>query len=54
MPLTILRNVNDDMKVMQDEIFGPLLPVKTYDTIDRGDRLRQRARPSTGALLLRH
>jgi len=35
MPLTILRNVNDDMKVMQDEIFGPLLPVKTYDTIDQ-------------------
>ena len=34
MPLTILRNVNDDMKVMQEEIFGPLLPVRTYDTID--------------------
>ncbi|MCZ8171144.1 MAG: aldehyde dehydrogenase family protein, partial [Brevundimonas sp.] len=34
MPLTILRNVNDDMKVMQDEIFGPILPVMTYSTID--------------------
>jgi coniferyl-aldehyde dehydrogenase len=34
MPLTILRNVNDDMKVMQDEIFGPILPVLTYDSID--------------------
>jgi coniferyl-aldehyde dehydrogenase len=34
MPLTILRGVNDDMKVMQEEIFGPLLPVRTYDTID--------------------
>lgn len=34
MPLTILRNVNDDMKVMQEEIFGPILPVMTYDTID--------------------
>ncbi|OZA16967.1 MAG: coniferyl aldehyde dehydrogenase [Novosphingobium sp. 17-62-19] len=33
MPLTILRNVNDDMKVMQDEIFGPILPVKTYRAI---------------------
>lgn len=34
LPLTILRNVRDDMKVMQDEIFGPLLPVKTYRGID--------------------
>ncbi len=34
MPLTILRNVNDDMKVMQEEIFGPILPVKTYRAID--------------------
>ncbi len=34
MPLTILRNVNDDMKVMQDEIFGPILPVMTYESID--------------------
>lgn len=34
MPLTILRGVNDDMKVMQDEIFGPVLPVKTYKAID--------------------
>ncbi len=34
MPLTILRNVNDDMKVMQEEIFGPILPVKTYESMD--------------------
>ena len=34
MPLTILRNVDDDMKVMQDEIFGPVLPIKTYQGID--------------------
>ena len=34
MPLTILRNVTDDMKVMQEEIFGPILPVMTYDSID--------------------
>lgn len=34
MPLTILTGVNDDMKVMQDEIFGPVLPVKTYRGID--------------------
>lgn len=30
MPLTILKNVNDDMRAMQEEIFGPVLPVKTY------------------------
>ena len=34
MPLTIVRNPTDDMKVMQEEIFGPILPVKTYNHID--------------------
>ena len=34
MPLTILKGVTDDMKAMQEEIFGPVLPVKTYRTID--------------------
>lgn len=34
LPLTILRNVDDTMKAMQDEIFGPVLPVKTYRRID--------------------
>jgi coniferyl-aldehyde dehydrogenase len=29
-PLTIVTNVNDDMKIMQEEIFGPLLPIKEY------------------------
>ena len=29
-PLTLLFDVSDDMLVMQREIFGPLLPVKTY------------------------
>lgn len=29
-PLTLLFDVTDDMLVMQREIFGPLLPVKTY------------------------
>ncbi|HUB84419.1 MAG TPA: coniferyl aldehyde dehydrogenase [Rhizomicrobium sp.] len=33
-PPTIVLNPTDDMKIMQDEIFGPLLPVKTYDTVD--------------------
>lgn len=29
-PLTLLFNVSDEMQVMQREIFGPLLPIKTY------------------------
>ena len=33
MPLTILKNVSDDMQAMQEEIFGPVLPVKTYRTV---------------------
>ncbi|MEM1132041.1 MAG: coniferyl aldehyde dehydrogenase [Pseudomonadota bacterium] len=46
MPLTILRNVNDDMKVMQEEIFGPILPVKTYNTIDEAiDYVNENDRP---------
>jgi coniferyl-aldehyde dehydrogenase len=33
-PPTLVLNPTDDMKIMKDEIFGPLLPVKTYDTVD--------------------
>ena len=46
MPLTIVRNVNDDMKVMQDEIFGPILPVMTYETMDEAiDYVNDHDRP---------
>ena len=31
---TLILNPTDDMKVMQEEIFGPVLPVKSYRTID--------------------
>ena len=34
LPLTIVRNPSDEMKVMQEEIFGPVLPVKTYKSVD--------------------
>ena len=30
---TLIVNPTDDMKVMQDEIFGPVLPIKTYKNI---------------------
>jgi coniferyl-aldehyde dehydrogenase len=31
---TLLVGVRDDMAVMQEEIFGPLLPIETYATLD--------------------
>jgi coniferyl-aldehyde dehydrogenase len=33
-PPTLLADVTDDMAVMQDEIFGPLLPIRTYGNFD--------------------
>ncbi|MFP1881667.1 coniferyl aldehyde dehydrogenase [Lonsdalea quercina] len=30
LPPTVVLNVTDDMLVMQEEIFGPILPLKTY------------------------
>ena len=33
-PPTIITNTSDDMKVMNEEIFGPVLPVLEYENID--------------------
>lgn len=33
-PITIITEVTDDMKVMKEEIFGPVIPVKTYETVE--------------------
>jgi coniferyl-aldehyde dehydrogenase len=33
-PLTVVTDVKPDMKIMQEEIFGPLLPVVASDTLD--------------------
>jgi coniferyl-aldehyde dehydrogenase len=33
-PPHLVLNVDDGMTIMQEEIFGPLLPVKTYETLD--------------------
>jgi len=46
MPLHIVRGATDDMIVMQEEIFGPILPVRSYtggidsaiDEVNRRDR----------------
>jgi coniferyl-aldehyde dehydrogenase len=31
---TVLLDVTDEMAVMQEEIFGPILPVVSYDDLD--------------------
>jgi coniferyl-aldehyde dehydrogenase len=42
----ILLDVKDDMVVMQEEIFGPLLPIETYDNVDEAiARVNSRPRP---------
>jgi coniferyl-aldehyde dehydrogenase len=33
-PVTLVSDVNDDMQIMQDEIFGPLMCLVPYDTLD--------------------
>jgi coniferyl-aldehyde dehydrogenase len=33
-PPTLIIDATDDMTVMQEEIFGPVLPVKTYEGVD--------------------
>ena len=43
---TVILGVNDDMLVMQEEIFGPIIPVKTYSTIeDTVDYINGHERP---------
>ncbi|WP_286240201.1 coniferyl aldehyde dehydrogenase [Neptuniibacter halophilus] len=34
-PPQVVLNVSEEMLLMQDEIFGPLLPIKPYDSIDQ-------------------
>ena len=34
MPPQLVIDPGDDMQIMQDEIFGPLLPLKPYDDLD--------------------
>jgi coniferyl-aldehyde dehydrogenase len=34
LPPSLILDVNDEMTVMQEEIYGPLLPIKTYDNIE--------------------
>ncbi|MDU8358633.1 coniferyl aldehyde dehydrogenase [Pseudomonas syringae group sp. J309-1] len=46
MPFSLLLDVSEDMLVMQDEIFGPLLPIVPYSRIDEAFAyVNQRPRP---------
>jgi coniferyl-aldehyde dehydrogenase len=45
-PPTLILNATDDMTVMQDEIFGPVLPVKTYKAVGEAvDYINAHERP---------
>lgn len=46
LPLHIVTNCTPQMQVMKDEIFGPILPVVPYDTLDEAlDFINARPRP---------
>jgi len=43
---TLLVGVSDEMKAMQEEIFGPVLPIETYSTVDEAiAKVNARPRP---------
>ena len=45
-PPTLVLNVRDDMRIMQEEIFGPLLPIVTCRDLDEAiDFVNARPRP---------
>lgn len=46
LPLQLIVGANDSMEVMQDEIFGPLLPILTFKNIDEAIAIiRSKPRP---------
>ncbi|MGA8864953.1 MAG: coniferyl aldehyde dehydrogenase [Gallionella sp.] len=46
MALHLVTNVTDQMRVMQEELFGPILPVVPYDSIEQAmDYVKYRPRP---------
>jgi coniferyl-aldehyde dehydrogenase len=46
LPPTLLLDVRHDMKVMNEEIFGPILPIVTYKTLDEAiDFVNEHPRP---------
>ena len=50
---TLIKNATDDMRVLEEEIFGPLLPIKTYKDFDETIAyVNSKPRPA-GRVLLR-
>ena len=46
MAMHLVTDVSDEMKIMQQELFGPILPIVPYDNIEQAlDYVRQRPRP---------
>lgn len=46
MPLHLVTGVTDEMKIMQEELFGPILPIMPYDNIEEAlAYVRRRPRP---------
>ena len=46
MPLHLVTEVTDEMTIMQEELFGPILPVVCYDSIEEAlSYVNQRPRP---------
>ncbi|MBD9677481.1 coniferyl aldehyde dehydrogenase [Pseudomonas sp. PDM18] len=46
LPQALVLNVTDEMKIMQEEIFGPLLPVIPYQSLDQAlSYINERDRP---------
>ncbi|EJN06332.1 coniferyl aldehyde dehydrogenase [Phyllobacterium sp. YR531] len=46
LPPTLVLNPSDDSRIMQEEIFGPILPIKTYTTVDEAiDYINAHERP---------
>ncbi len=53
-PPTVLGNVSPDSPIMQEEIFGPVLPMLTYRTLDEAIAfIREREKPLTVYLFSR-
>ncbi|KAK6296376.1 hypothetical protein J4Q44_G00325180, partial [Coregonus suidteri] len=49
---TVVKDVPPHARLMQEEIFGPLLPIVTVSDIDDANPLHQREREAPGALRL--
>ena len=46
LPLSLVLDPADDLALMREEIFGPILPVKGYDTLDEAiDQINSGERP---------